>query len=271
MKMDLQNLPGTGINGDHKVYSNFFSDNYIIQQVCIVQPKNLIIDTLRRRFEKDNIYTYRKDEFGFPITPDLTGGDIDSLDTTKIIISDVFRYDVKFYPAVIVKTGGGSYKPISLNQNGTFKYRKDFVENNYGKIIQIKTPTHRVYAGMWDMSFDITIYSESHTELEEITEIIAAEVQYVSWNELRANGLFIQGTSISSENTEPYANDYIYSHTITLKTMTEWRAEIPIDNIIEKIVFYFDSTKTPILPNATEEDAQQLLFNDILELVSIEI
>ncbi len=121
------------------------------------------------------------------------------------------------------------------------------------------------------MSFDITIYSESHTELEEITEIIAAEVQYVSWNELRANGLFIQGTSISSENTEPYANDYIYSHTITLKTMTEWRAEIPIDNIIEKIVFYFDSTKTPILPNATEEDAQQLLFNDILELVSIEI
>lgn len=271
MGNDLQGLPGTGLNGDHRVYSNFFSDNYIIQQVCIVQPKNLVIDILRRRFERDNIYTYRKDEFGFPLTPDITGGEIDSNETTKIIISDVYRYDVKFYPAVVIKSGGGSSKHISLNQNGTLKYRKDFVENNYGKSIQIKTPTHRVYAGMWDMSFDITIYSESHSELEEITEIIAAELQYVSWQELRANGLFIQGLSISSENSEPYANDYVYSHTITIKTLTEWRAEIPIDNVIEKIVFYFDSTKTPILPNATAEDEQQLLFNDILELVSIEI
>jgi hypothetical protein len=100
---------------------------------------------------------------------------------------------------------------------------------------------------------------------------VTTELQYVSWNELRANGLFIQGTSISSENTEPYANDYIYSHTVTLKTLTEWRAEIPIDNVIEKIVFYFDSTRTPIPPNATNADAQQLIFNDVMELASIEI
>jgi hypothetical protein len=271
MANDLQNLPGTGLNGDHRVYSNFFSDNYIIQQVCIVQPKNLLIDVLRRRFKQDNIYTYRTDEFGFPLTPDMTGGDIDSEDTTKIVISDVYRYDVKFYPAITVKTGGGSYKALSMNQNATFKYRKDVVENDYGKLVEIKTPTHRVYAGLWDMSFDVTIYSESHTELEELTEIVSTELQYVSWNDLRANGLFIQGTSISAENAEPYANDYVYSHTVTLKTLTEWRAEIPLDNVIEKIVFYFDSTRTPIPPNATAEDAQQLMFDDVLEIVSIEI
>lgn len=271
MAEDLQNLPGTGINGDHRVYSNFFSDNYVIQQVCIVQPKNLLIDVLRRRFKQDNIFTYRTDEFGFPLTPDLTGGDIDSEDTTKIVISDVYRYDVKFYPAITVKTGGGAYKALSLNQNATIKYRKDVVENKYGKFVEVKTPTHRVYAGLWDMSFDVTIYSESHTELEELTEIVTTELQYVSWNELRANGLFIQGTSISAENAEPYANDYVYSHTVTLKTLTEWRAEIPLDNVIEKIVFYFDSTMTPVPPNATKADAQQLKFDDVLELVSIEI
>ena len=47
MGMDLQNLPGTGFNGDHRVYSNFFDDNSIIQQVCTVQPKNLLIDVMR--------------------------------------------------------------------------------------------------------------------------------------------------------------------------------------------------------------------------------
>lgn len=270
MSIDLQNLPGTGINGDHRVFSNFFSDNHVIQQVCIVQPKNLFIDVLRRRFALDNLYTYRMDEFGFPLTPDLTGGDIDSENTTKILISDVYRYDVKFYPAVVVKTAGGSYKPISFNQNATIKYRKDVVQNNFGQNIITKTPTHRVYAGMWENNFDITVYSESHSELEEITEIILSELQFVSWNELRANGIFIQGTNFSAENAEPYANDYIYSHTISLRTLTEWRAEIPLDNVIEKIVFYFDSTRTPIQPNATETDFQSLKFDDVLELARIE-
>ena len=73
---DLQNLPGTGINGEHRVYSNFYSDNNIIQQVAIVQPKNLLIDAIRSVFRNDNIYTFRTDEYGYPLTPDLTGKDI---------------------------------------------------------------------------------------------------------------------------------------------------------------------------------------------------
>jgi len=270
MPIDLQNLPGTGNNGDHRVYSNFFSDNHIIQQVCIVQPKNLLIDILRRRFMQDNIFTYRIDEYGFPLTPDLTGGDID-IDTTKILISDVYRKDVKFYPAITVKTGGGNYKPLSFNQNATLKYRKDTAENKYGQIVSVKTPTHRVYAGLWDMSFDVAIYSESHSELEELAEIVSAELQYVSWNELRANGLFIKSSSISGESAEAYANSYVYNQIITLKTLSEWRVEIPLDNVIEKIVFYFDSIKTPIEPFATAADFQALQFDDVMELISIEI
>ena len=80
-----QQLPG-GINADHRVYSNYFSDNNIIQQVALVQPKNLLIDSLRKVFRTDSIFTYRDDEYGFPLTPDLTGGDIDSEETTKILI-----------------------------------------------------------------------------------------------------------------------------------------------------------------------------------------
>ena len=88
--LDEQNLPGTADNGDHVVFSSFFSDNHVVQQTAIVQPKNLLIDGLRKIFRNDSIFAYRDDEYGFPLTPDMTGGDIDSEDTTKILILFVF-------------------------------------------------------------------------------------------------------------------------------------------------------------------------------------
>ena len=85
-----QNTPGTGLNGDHVVYSSFFADNSIVQQTAVVHPKTLLIDGLRKVFRNDSIFTYRDDEYGFPLTPDQTGIDIDSEYTTKILISDTF-------------------------------------------------------------------------------------------------------------------------------------------------------------------------------------
>ena len=269
MGMDLQNLPGTGFNGDHRVYSNFFDDNSIIQQVCTVQPKNLLIDVMRKHFANDNIYTYRMDQYGYPLTRDLTGIEIDSEETTKILISDIFRYEVKFFPAIVVKSTGGKYKPISFNQNATFKYRKEVEEDSFGFLAETLTPSHRVYAGAWAMNYDITIYSESQSELEELTDIVTMLLQFVVWNELRANGLFIDSLSISGENAEPYANDYIYNQTISISTYSEWRVEIPIDNVIEKLLFYFDSVRTPIPGLATDADALELKYDDILEFADI--
>jgi len=119
--IDVQNLPGSAIHGEHRVYSSFFSDNHIVQQAAIVAPKGLLIDSLRKVFSTDNIFTYRADEYGFPLTPDMTGKDIDSEETTKILISDAYRYDVRYFPAIIIKSTGGSYKPLSFNQNMTYK------------------------------------------------------------------------------------------------------------------------------------------------------
>lgn len=270
MSIDIQGLP-SGNNALHRTYSNFYADNHIIQNVSIVQPKNLLIDILRQSFSYDNVFTYRADQYGFPLTPDLTGLTIDDPSTTKILISDVFRYEVKFYPAITVKTAGGSSVPISFNQEGTIKYRKDLIENAYGGVNIISTPTHRVYAGVWDMNFDISVYSESHSELEEITEIVKMLLQYVAWNELRANGLFIKSLTLSGENAEPYANDYIFSHTISISTRSEWRVEIPIENIVERIVFYFDVDRHFIPGESTAADVQALKFNDIIEIANISL
>lgn len=271
MGLDTQNLPGTGFNADHRVYSNFFADHHIIQNVSIVQPKNLLIDTLRKYFSTDNIFTYRADEYGFPATPDLTGKTIDDPSTTKILISDVYRYEIKFYPAITVKTGSGNHVALGFNQNYSIKYRKDLVEDEFGITREILTPTHKVYAGVWEMNFDISVYSESHSELEEITEITKMILQYVAWNELRANGLFIKTLSVSGENAEPYANDYVFSHTISIATRSEWRVEIPLENIIEKIVFYFDVARTPIPGQKEISDVQALKFEDVIEIAEIKL
>jgi len=210
------------------------------------------------------------DSYGFPKTRDLTGIEVDSEETTQILISDIFRYEVKFYPAIIIKNSGGKYHPISFNQNGTLKYRKDREEDaDTGLITEMLTPSHRVYAGAWDMNFDVTVYSESQSELEELVDMVTMILTYVVWNELRANGLFINNVSIGGENAEPYANDYVYNQTISISTFSEWRVEIPIDNIIEKLLFYFDSVRTPIPGVATDADALELKYDDILEFVEI--
>jgi len=267
--IDEQNLPGTGLNGDHVVYSSFFTDNYIVQQTAIVHPKTLLIDGLRKVFRNDSIFTYRDDEYGYPLTPDQTGIDIDSEDTTKILISDAYRYEVKFFPAIVVKSNGGSYKPLSFNQNMTYKYRTDYVETDYGTRKVVSTPTHRVYAGRWDLAFDLGIYSESQSELEELVDIVSMAIQYVLWNELRANGLFVHQVRIGAETAEPYANDYVYSSTISLSTFSEWRVEIPIDNIVERIAFSIQPTWHPIPGVKTQADLLSSRFDDIIELTEI--
>jgi hypothetical protein len=268
MGSDTQNLPGVSFNSDHFVYSNYFVDNHIVQQSAVVHPKNLIIDALRQYFARDNVYTYRYDEYGYPLTPDITGLDVNSPETTKILISDVYRYEVKFYPAIVVKFSGGSYKPISMNQNGTLKYRTDIVEDSFGGRRQISTPTHRVYAGAWDLNFNVDIFCESHTELQELVDITTILLQYSLWNDLRASGLFIKGLSFGGENAEQYANDYVYSQSITLNCRSEWRVEIPIDSIVEKIVFNIESTKTPSF-GKTEADVVGLQYKDLLEITEI--
>ena len=264
-----QNLPSSGYNGDHIVFSSFFEDNHVVQQTAIVHPKTLLIDGLRKVFRQDSIFTYRDDDFGYPITPDQTGVDVDSDATTKILISDAYRYEVKFFPAIVVKSSGGSYKPISFNQNMTYKHRADYITNDFGSTRKVMTPTHRVYAGRWELGFEVGIYSESQSELEELVDITSLALQYVLWNELRANGLFINQVRIGAESAEPYANDYVYNTAISLSTLSEWRVEIPIENIVEKVAFSIEPTWTPIPGVKGRSDLLSNRYNDIIELTEI--
>jgi len=267
--IDQLNLPGLGANADHIVYSSYFNDHHIIQQTAIVHPKYLLIDSLRNIFRNDSVYTYRDDEYGYPLTPDLTGKEIDSEETTKILISDSYRYETKFYPAIIIKSNGGSYKPNSFNQDMTLKYRSDVIENEFGGRKVISTPTHRVYTGKWELTFEVGIYSESLSELNELVDITSLALQFSLWHPLRIAGLFINRLSIGSESAEPYANDYVYNTSITLNTLSEWRAEIPIDNLVEKIVFRIEPTLHQVSGDVKPSEELTSKYEDILEITQV--
>ena len=269
MPIKHQELPGLGSNSEHYVSSNYYFDNYIIQNSLIKHPKNLLIDALRNRFSLDSVYTYRQDEYGFPLTPDNSGQSYDTDFSTKILISDAYRYEVKFFPAIVVKITSGNYKPISFNQNGTIKYRTDIVEDLYGGRIRKSVPTHKVYAGAWEVGAEVMILTDSHTELIELVDMTAMMLQYSEWQELRANGLLIKTLSVGGENAEQYINDYIYSQSITLSCRSEWRVEIPLQNLVEKVVMNIESTMTPSYPVKTVADQVELNFDDIIDLTQI--
>ena len=107
-------------------------------------------------------------------------------------------------------------------------------------------PMHRflaqsVYRCACDESLYInTIFSWSTsngclTVHRELVDIVSMAIQYVLWNDLRANGLFVNQVRIGGEQAEPYANDFVYNTSISLSTLSEWRVEIPIENIVEKL------------------------------------
>ena len=133
----------------------------------------------------------------------------------------------------------------------------------------VTTPTHRIYAGRWELGFDVQIYSESQSELQELVDIVSLALQYSLWNELRENGLFISQLRIGAEQAEPYANDFVYNTAISLTTLSEWRVEIPVSNIVEKIAFTLEPTWIPIPGFKTNGDSLSRKYSQIVDLAEI--
>lgn len=225
-----------------RVYSDLFGLSNFIRQTAVAQGKNLLIDSLREHFRHDTFYRYSTDAFGFPLTPDLTDlpPDIQEERTTRIYIGDIYRYDKRFWPAIIVRHSSGRYKPISINQNHTTKYRLDLVLDGYGNRSFVRVPTHKVITGAWEQTFEVQIASESTQDREELTDIVSGFFQGVLRESLIPQGLFIRGTSMGAEREEDWGNEKVYLQSINLECYSEWRRELPIDSLVETIQFCFN-------------------------------
>jgi hypothetical protein len=226
---------------DHRVYSDLFNVADFVRQVAVSQGKNLLIDAIREYFKQDRFYRYTTDAFGFPLTPDLTDlpPDIQEERTTRIFIGDIFRYDKRYWPAIVVRYASGRYKPVSFNQNQTVRYRMDLILDGYGGRSYVRVPTHHVVAGAWDQSFEIVIASEGIPDREELTDIVSSFLIGKARQELYEAGLFVRSVSMSGEREEDWGNDKVYLQSITVEAYSEWRREIPIDNLLETISFCF--------------------------------
>lgn len=226
----------------HRVFSDLFELENFIKQTAVSQGKNLLIDSLREYFRKDTFYRYGTDAFGFPLTPDLTDlpTDIDEERTTRIWVGDIYRMDKRYLPSITIRQSGGRYHPISFNQNETTKYRVDLVLDGYGGRSLIKVPTHTVFTGGWDQTFNITIAAESTPDREELSDIISSHLIGVTRLPTQDAGLFIKNVSFGGESEEDWANEKIYMQTISVETFSEWRREVPIDSIVDTINFCFN-------------------------------
>lgn len=239
----------------HRVVSDIFNLENVVQQTGIVHAKNLIIDMLREIFRRDREFKYVTDVFGFPKTPSHLGLDpdagLDDDETTRIFIGGTYRYDIKYNPSIWVKNTGTRYKPISFNQDLlSVVYTNERVVDGYGNETIIRTPKYHTLVGAWEQTFEIKVVTEDEVDREEIADIIMVSLQGARRLELQREGVFIRSMSTSGETEQPYSNDHLYMISINLDVRTEWKIHIPINDICERIALCIqfdrlDSTDPP--------------------------
>ena len=229
----------------HRVITDIFNLENVVQQTCMVASKNILIDTIRDIFRRDREYKYVEDVFGFPKTPSHLGLDpaagLDDNETTRIFIGSSYRYDVKFNPSIIVKNTGNRYKAISFNQDWMgMTHRKELITDGYGNQTTIVVPEAQTLVGAWDQTFEIKVVAETEMDREEIADIVMVSLIGSRRKELEIAGLFIKSLSSGGEAEQPYANDYLYTVSINLEIRSEWKILIPVSDVIERIVLCVD-------------------------------
>jgi hypothetical protein len=251
----------------------------------IVYPKEIIIDTLRNYFGRDSYYHYSRDQWGFANTTDHTdlpmGADLpygpganpelnpNPTLSTRLFIGENYRYDSIYYPAILVKNGGSRYIPISIDRNqGTIYWSEQLFEDGYGNQTLVRKPQSFVTAGAWEGSVLIDISSRSLRARDDLVEQVAMCFTEVHFDTLHEVGVIIKPISIGAPSESDDRNDKLFRQTLTLDVRTEWRREIPIDTLIDAILFTVNfGGLTPDSPNSanltinTEVSLADMLLN----------
>lgn len=225
--------------------SDLYSLYNVVQNTSILFPKSLLISSLREYFAKDTKYHFVDDDWGFPKTPDHTDLDpkagYDDDATTRIYIGQEDRFDIAYYPAVLIRYSGARYMPISINQEqDCVEYGYRLYIDGYGNKHSLRIPVNFIYAGAWDLTLEVDVLAEGPQDRSSIVEAIQMHLMSNVRNELTYAGLFIKGMSLGAETKELYQNDNIYKQTISLDCRGEYRRLIPISNVVEAIVACFE-------------------------------
>lgn len=238
------------------VRSDLYSLHNFVQGSMIVYPKEIIIATLKDFFSKDSYYHYSKDAWGFANTQDHTdlplgAGTNDDL-TTRVYVGENYRFDGIFYPAILVKSNGMKYIPISINrEQGGIQNEPILYEDEFGNKKIVNRPKSFITAGAFEGSISIDVLTRSLRARDDLCELVSLLFTDVSFNTLVDVGLIIKPIQIGSPSEGEDRNDKLFKQTLTLEIRTEWRREIPVGNIIDTIMFsikFGDIYKEPFVP-----------------------
>ena len=239
----------------------------LVQNSMTLYPKELIIAQLRDFFSNDSYYHYVHDAFGFPQTPDHLNlpqdvGFTDNI-TTRLFIGESYRFDVIYYPAIIVRHGGSTSVPISINrEEGGVIYNQTLFIDGYGNQMVFPTPEYLLFAGAWEGSINIEVMAKDLRARDDLVDLVAHLFVDIGFKDLQKSGLIVMGVSSGATSEADDRNDHIFKQTVTLKVRSEWRRHIPISNIIEiintSIQFARVDPPGPVAVNLTINTTQTL-------------
>jgi hypothetical protein len=245
--------------------NNFFrsdlpSIHNMVQNSMTLFPKELVIATLRDFFSRDSYYGYRHDHFGYPQTPDHTNmsqdaGFHDNV-TTRLFIGESYRFDVIYYPAIIVRHGGGASVPISINrERGVVKWDYTVFEDGYGNQKLFPTPSFFLFAGAFEGTLNVDIMTRDLRARDDLVDLVLNLFIDVAFDDLVKSGLVIKNASSGPPTEVLDRNDQLFRQTVTLQFRNEWHRHIPINNIIDiinlSVEFGSINPPGPIAPNLT--------------------
>lgn len=249
--------------------SDLFGIHNIVQNSMTLYPKELVVATLRNFFSNDSVYHFTYDMWGYPKTPDhtdlpLDAGYLNDI-STRLFIGESYRFDVIYYPAIIVRHGGSTSVPISINrETASVKWGTMVFEDGYGNIKTFPTPEYFIFAGAWEGSINIDIRARDLRARDDLVDLVSILFVDIAFNDLVKSGLIVKGVSSGAPAETDDRNDHIFTQTVTLQIRSEWRRQIPVGNIIEVINMGVEFGRTdpipgPIAPNLTISTSETLL------------
>lgn len=256
---------GTG----NLIRNDLYSLNNIVQNSMLAYPKDLMVEVLQDSFSKDSYWHFVRDGFGFPKTPNLTDVPIEAglRDdvTSRIFIGQAFRYDMKFYPAIIVRGGSFRSVPISMSRNDEMvQYRATKVVDGYGNEKIFSIPSHFITTGAYEGSITIDVIAGDLNARDELVDIIFILLTEVCFKTFLNAGVLIKPVSVGNPSETEDLKDRLYKQSITCEIRCEWRRHVPIDSILDAIAFCVEFSD---LSNPNQPAAANLQINTMVELL----
>jgi hypothetical protein len=146
------------------------------------------------------------------------------------------------------------------------QYQDIIYEDGYGNQTKVKMPKAYITAGVWEGTISIDIMSRSLRARDDLIQAISMFFTDISFESLHQVGMVVRPLSVGSTSEVDDRADKVFRQTITLDIRTEWRREVPIQTIVDSILFTVNFQN---LSNPNSVPAANLTINTQVSLTDM--